>query len=500
MKNNILASIRNRTTPTITSGIYWNQLLWLISVGNGHWSWLTLADKNLWAAQVRNAGDPVTLDHVWNFYQWWNNYWFPWYLPAGIQPSIPNKSSTKPRAENYWPYYDSNLFVTPPDWVTRESSGNRNLWWWVINTVEAMQWPCSEWYHVPNSTEMTSLVDIMSSFWFTKWTQYAEYIKLPLAGRRSSNNWTVWLQGSVWIYRISTNDWGAYMRNLYMTNSKAYCGQNWTAASWGSIRPFKNIIVVPDNTRTVLYQGTWDAWIFWNEAQWIISLSSDWITWLTIADKNLWATTAYNYWDTLSEANCWWYFQWWNNYMTHFTWYVDGGTSHPINAANYGPYYKSDTYITTQLNDKYWEASDNRNLWWGIVDRPIARKGPCPDWWHVPSWAELQGIFEYLWVEFSGGTYSGATIPVWEWIEIRNAFKLPSTWFLDNRWEWEYYGNVDSVLLRSSDFSCWLYMSISWRCYVTVQYQYAWNNQYWFPIRPFKNEPVVPDSTRTKLF
>ena len=47
------------------------------------------------------------------------------------------------------------------------------------------------------------------------------------------------------------------------------------------------------------------SWIFRNQTEWIISLSSDWTNWITIMDKNLWATQVYNDGEALTEANCW---------------------------------------------------------------------------------------------------------------------------------------------------------------------------------------------------
>lgn len=54
-------------------------------------------------------------------------------------------------------------------------------------------------------------------------------------------------------------------------------------------------------------------WIFHNTTLGLISLSSDGSNWITIADKNLWATTVFevwswswtNWWTTVTEANGW---------------------------------------------------------------------------------------------------------------------------------------------------------------------------------------------------
>ena len=107
--------------------------------------------------------------------------------------------------------------------------------------------------------------------------------------------------------------------------------------------------------------ATW-AWVFYNSILWIISISADWATWLTIADKNIWATTVYNNWDALSESNCGWYFQRWNNYMFPFTWTVTTSPTQ-VDASNYGPwnYYSSSTFIPWDMD---WSSVQNDNLWW----------------------------------------------------------------------------------------------------------------------------------------
>lgn len=80
-------------------------------------------------------------------------------------------------------------------------------------------------------------------------------------------------------------------------------------------------------------------------------------------DKNLWATTVYNDWDTLTQANMWNMYQWWNNYWFPSTWTISNTSSTQVDASSYWPTnpYLSDTFITWS-ND--WSSVYNDDLWW----------------------------------------------------------------------------------------------------------------------------------------
>jgi len=231
-------------------------------------------------------------------------------------------------------------------------------------------------------------------------------------------------------------------------------------------------------------------WIYYNENLWLISYSVDWQNWITIADKNLWATQVYNYWDVMTEANCWKYYQWWNNYGFAFS----GATqtdSNSIDASNYWPwnYYSSDVFITTNPRDN----SDNHNIWGWISGLVTDRQGPCPEWWHIPRFTEWKDIVDYWWNN-------------WIWTNDADAFtsvlKIPQSWVLDP-------SNGQPNLTGSS----WYYWTATRQ---SVGYTYSlifyanyisphdniWGSDpqnYGFPIRPFKDIPVQPDITRTIL-
>ena len=228
------------------------------------------------------------------------------------------------------------------------------------------------------------------------------------------------------------------------------------------------------------------AWIYHNASLWLISLSSDGSTRYTIADKNLWATTVYNYWDTLSAANCWKYYQRWNNYWFPFSWSVTTSSSQ-VNASSYWPwnYYNSSTFI----KHYQWDSSWNTNLRWDTTNTNAARKWPCDSWWHIPSKNEFETNIINKWV----------TILAWTMYTSDGSNKfctymyMPRMWYRDysssnvtSSWtSWKFWcsSNRDVIIFNTSTLSVWA--------------DNRWN---WFPIRPFKNEAVQPDSSRTKLY
>lgn len=223
------------------------------------------------------------------------------------------------------------------------------------------------------------------------------------------------------------------------------------------------------------------AWIYHNATLWLISLSSDGSNWLTIADKNLGATTVCNYGDATTAENQWNFYQWGNNHW--FLWSI--GTYSPtststVNAWTYWPwnYYDSSTWIQQAA----WDSSVNANLWGNTTNTNEARRWPCPEWWHIPSRADtgttLKNIISWLWLSGSA-VFSALKITntaFYKTYSFGNASTWFVTWITDSyTWKWYYYTPYNSI--SNSD---------------------KWN---WFPIRPFKNEAVQPREweDRTKL-
>ena len=195
----------------------------------------------------------------------------------------------------------------------------------------------------------------------------AYYLKLPKIWFRNrttselTNEWTNYTY-----YWCSDQSGSGYAYRLYM--GWVWINNMWNKSFWLWIRTFKDTPVVPTSSWTTIFDWSsiaiW-AWIFHNSTLWLISLSSDWTNWITIADKNLWATTVWNRWDTLTDANCWYFYQWGNNYWFPHSWSVTTSST-TVDASWYWPwnYYSSSTFI---VNDSKWDKSNNANLWWAVT-------------------------------------------------------------------------------------------------------------------------------------
>lgn len=231
------------------------------------------------------------------------------------------------------------------------------------------------------------------------------------------------------------------------------------------------------------------AWIYWNSDLWLISISSDWSTWLTIADKNLWATQVYNSWDTLSEANCGKYYQAGNNYGFPF-WYNWTNTTNRVNYTSYWPW---NYYSSSTPSFLYTSGWFNWNLWGDITNTNIARKWPCENWYHIPSLSEadnLKNIMTSLWVITSSSLWN-----------LHSYLKLPKAWrVLSNYprvWSFSFYA-LSKIYDRGISSGIFSYV-------MTMNDTYRWRNERdtdaaWHPIRPFKNDAVQPDTSRTVLY
>lgn len=235
------------------------------------------------------------------------------------------------------------------------------------NPNKDKQWPCADGFHIPTKTEFDWLNTVITSLWISV-SNVLDYLKIPLAWAIVNvSDWTSridsrWESALFWtssFYQWDSSASWAYWYYFNFTYSVINI-TDYIVLRWYNIRPFKNDSVTPDSSWTALYSNK----IYHNSSLWLISISSDWTNWITISDKNLWATSVYNNWDTMSETNCWKYYQWWNNYWFPFSWSVTVSTT-IIDASTYWPwnYYSSSNFIVRQ-NPTAWDSSNNPNLWW----------------------------------------------------------------------------------------------------------------------------------------
>lgn len=201
----------------------------------------TLWSKNLWADyDFIPWTSPLTKQYCWYLYQRWNNYWFDWFWTF-------NTDISQVDTTWYWPwnYYNDGTFRSWAYWDW-SSPSNDNLWWSYVWTVEAMQWPCPTWYHVPSLDEFNNIQSILVQlYWYSDWMAwFYKYLRMPLAWMiyewnaiRIWNEWhyrcatpVIWWDSAYWLYIISN------MNTIPWSKRKF----------WYSIRPFRNVPIMPD--------------------------------------------------------------------------------------------------------------------------------------------------------------------------------------------------------------------------------------------------------------
>lgn len=287
-----------------------------------------------------------------------------------------------------------------------------------IPDYSAMQWPAPTGYHIPLTTEWQWLKTIMN--WLSLTTPYwwRTNLHMPYAGYRNNSDASLSDQGSYGYYWSSSasSSYARYLR-LYLSTVLA---DNDSRRVYGySVRCFKNSYVAPDSSWTVVQWTLWSAWIFWNQSEWLISIT-DGSTGYTIMDKNLWATTVYNDWDTLTQANMWNMYQWWNNYWFPSTWTISNTSSTQVDASAYWPTnpYSSDTFITWSYdwssvyngNLRWWETWVQLLTWFDLSLRTIARE-PSSDFTLIAP-SSISDWEEYVLRCINVASH---TMTLWEW-------------------------------------------------------------------------------------
>ena len=234
--------IRVEAQPITTSWIYHNSDLWLISLSSDGSNWITIADKNLGATQVYNDGDVLSEANCGKYYQWGNNYWFPYTWATSIQWAQINAST-------YWPNnYYSNFVWVNYTW-SWDSSDNQDLRWETTNTLVARRWPCDEGYHIMSESEMVAFISAYKAItWDNNFANAWDNLMLPLSYRTIANV----LDTTEWDYWCST-PYNSYWRCLTFTWAYSVWNNIRYKSYWHHIRPFKNDAVQPDDSRTKLY-------------------------------------------------------------------------------------------------------------------------------------------------------------------------------------------------------------------------------------------------------
>jgi len=198
---------------------------WTITVYSPDRSyWIVIQDKNLWATEVWGWVN-APRESYGNYYQRWNNYWFP-----SDPDAVISFSSSQVDTSEYWPEnpYSSSTFIkrsgsysetdNSSNW---SSQVNDNLRWWEWdddtnwwglesnNPISGRRWPCPQWYHVPSIWELDELAVIWYNnkydadvpLWYTieeLWlyieddnitTTFSEDLLIPFSSLRWWDDW-----------------------------------------------------------------------------------------------------------------------------------------------------------------------------------------------------------------------------------------------------------------------------------------------------------------------
>ena len=281
-------------------------------------------------------------------------------------------------------------------------------------------------------------------------------------------------------YNVDYYDWTSNTTTEYTTLQTNWWLQDWTYTYQWANQDWNDIV---DSLKA---KGIVNATITHDTVNGEITMANG--QWnMTIMDKNLWASNVRNRGDTLSETNCWYVFQRWNNYGFSWNWEITKVTSSQstrIDSSNYWPwnnYLSSNFMITWTGWGIIYIRPINEDMWWDITDTDLARQWPCPSWYHIPSKNE----FEYF-INAYKALFPNRTVA-----SFRDSFCIPLAW---NR----SYSNWNSQ-------SSWVY----WE-YLTSTLQDAYNQHpyylrierddtlnpwwrggeaiaAWLSIRPFKN-------------
>ena len=214
------------------------------------------------------------------------------------------------------------------------------------------QWPCPNWFHIGTKDEWQALVDALTTLWAYDVSNIQTYLKIPDAyylARSNGNKETKYWKVRIWTSTMTANNvaWCWWIDE----NSKIIFQEDKPGNAF-SIRPFKDNSVAPDSTWSLII-----TWIYWSSTLWLISIQNG-NSWITISDKNLWAT---NVWDN------WLFYQFWNN-----TWYTYSAspyvTSKPTLSDNYWPgNYYTGSFVRVSSGNNWFNWTVN-NIWWWVTN------------------------------------------------------------------------------------------------------------------------------------
>lgn len=215
---------------------------------DGNWDSITMMDRNLWATAYYQEEWKTSDDWVWNFYDWWNNYWF--------TKDTPEIETEQVDGSIYWPsnpYSHNKRFKWNTtiwyQWWIWKTTAYPNMWWWRSSSDIDKRWPCPEWYHIPTTTELMKARNMLSNAMSIIDNTICRFLLMPLTWARlvwgmdirKTNTWYYWACNVPSSLHPIFNELQAY----HFAFGEAQSGRTWwieEVTIWFSccIRPFKN--------------------------------------------------------------------------------------------------------------------------------------------------------------------------------------------------------------------------------------------------------------------
>ena len=318
-------------------------------------------------------------------------------------------------------------------------------------------------FHIPNTDERERLVEIMTSLGYTTAEDYVEQLHLPLAWHLSNTTWALtWRGQSVDYWSIESYN-NSYADSLHLVSWENQSIWNTLKSVWLPIRCFRDYWwdeLSSPRRRDYGVHLEADKWA-------IYVISATWV--IVIQDKNLGATSVYNYWDALTESNCWKYYQRWN-YKWFVAWQIPQTSSTTVNTAWHRALnkYESNTFVLSSWD---WSYPSNNEL---FIIPPTKRP---KEWFHIPSGDEIRSLVHLAQDVFYRGhrlderpeMCRRTFIPQYCWCDDTGSSTLVS-------YGWRYFRNDEP--------------------YNPVTLQDTRNLAF---LRLLKDTPAVPDSTREVL-
>lgn len=430
-----------------TTVTWWNGLA--SSIGTNYWTSVAstvVAPWGCWAVNSANCGCS------WSWYLPWNKWsdvwgwgWGAWWAGCNAWTYNLDGSCCSRWGWAWWPWLcwywgwgwwwacacNYAMWGCVVDWW--------GCWWWCVNRTWGSATNCGWWWW-----------GWSWSYCWGRWACWLVEIWYPA-------NWAWGVEDATWWTKSSFEEW-------WVTYCKHRFTTTWTFFIWSWNLP---------------------AWIYYNASSCLITMSCDGNNWLTIQDRNIWATTR----DVKSSTSYWCMYQWGNNYWFVNTWTVSRTTT-KVDTTWYWPwnYYSRNCFVydSTSCNLD-WSNPSNDNLWGNTTNTYAARQWPAPSWYHVPSQADISCMVKVM-----------RCIKWWDLTldEVQQYLFIPLSW---------YRGYASGCLYcQWSGFGLWMSSTVNWLWYCAwwiytnsnVNSSTYWNRRWtWYPIRAFKNVASIPNAS-----